>query len=112
MTPTSGQKRLKKCSQPLHHHGLKVLTQFRVPLLVGGAYALERYTGIKRRTKDLDLFVHLRDCCRSGLCRNCSTVYTTSCVPLPQASVGAKGHYYQERSTSLILLNGGITMDG
>jgi hypothetical protein len=32
-----------------------------IPFLVGGAYALERYTGIARHTKDFDLFVHPRD---------------------------------------------------
>jgi hypothetical protein len=32
-----------------------------VPFLVGGAYALERYTGIVRHTKDFDVFVHPRD---------------------------------------------------
>lgn len=31
------------------------------PFLVGGAYALERYTGIVRHTKDLDLFVRPSD---------------------------------------------------
>jgi hypothetical protein len=30
--------------------------------MVGGAYALERYTGITRHTKDLDLFVRRADC--------------------------------------------------
>ena len=29
--------------------------------LVGGAYALEHYTGIARRTKDVDVFVHPRE---------------------------------------------------
>src|SRR5690349_5327441 len=29
--------------------------------LVGGAYALERYTGIERHTKDFDIFVKRRD---------------------------------------------------
>ena len=32
-----------------------------VRFLVGGAYALEHYTGIARRTKDLDVFVHPRE---------------------------------------------------
>lgn len=36
---------------------LLALRAARVPHLVGGAYALERYTGIARHTKDLDLFV-------------------------------------------------------
>lgn len=36
---------------------LTALTDARVPFLVGGSYALERYTGIGRDTKDLDVFV-------------------------------------------------------
>jgi hypothetical protein len=36
------------------------LQQANVPFLVGGTYASERYTGMPRRTKDLDLFI-LRD---------------------------------------------------
>jgi hypothetical protein len=41
---------------------LTALTGSGVPFLVGGAYAFERYTGIARDTKDLDIFVHPRDC--------------------------------------------------
>ncbi|GAB4241478.1 MAG: hypothetical protein Kow00121_67600 [Elainellaceae cyanobacterium] len=40
---------------------LRILQQAQIPFLVGGAYAFERYTGIARDTKDIDLFVHLRD---------------------------------------------------
>src|SRR5688572_21018366 len=29
----------------------------RVPFMVGGAYALHRFTGVARKTKDLDVFV-------------------------------------------------------
>ncbi len=36
-----------------------------VPVLVGGAYALARYTGITRFTKDLDIFVRRADCDRA-----------------------------------------------
>jgi hypothetical protein len=32
-----------------------------IPFLVGGAYALERYTGIERHTKDFDLFIRPED---------------------------------------------------
>ncbi|HYE34201.1 hypothetical protein [Methylocaldum sp.] len=42
-------------------HGLKLLNDAKVPFLVGGAYALERYTGISRHTKDLDIFVQPGD---------------------------------------------------
>lgn len=37
------------------------LSEAGVPFLVGGAYALERHTGIERHTKDLDLFIRRRD---------------------------------------------------
>jgi len=37
-------------------HTLAILEQAGVPFLVGGAYALHRYTGIARFTKDLDIF--------------------------------------------------------
>ncbi|MGH7392507.1 MAG: nucleotidyltransferase [Candidatus Rokuibacteriota bacterium] len=36
---------------------LRALTDAGVPFLVGGAYSFERYTGIARDTKDLDVFV-------------------------------------------------------
>jgi hypothetical protein len=45
-----------------------VLIQLRtagVPALVGGAFALERYTEIARDTKDLDVFVRPADCQRA-----------------------------------------------
>ena len=37
------------------------LNEARAPYLVGGAYALGRYTGIERHTKDFDIFVCQRD---------------------------------------------------
>src|SRR5690606_23502229 len=40
------------------------LTGARVPFLVGGAYALRRYTGMERETKDLDIFIRREDCPR------------------------------------------------
>lgn len=46
----------------LYREALASLQAGRVPFLVGGAYALSRYTGIDRVTKDLDLFVAERDC--------------------------------------------------
>jgi aminoglycoside-2''-adenylyltransferase len=36
---------------------LSELTEAKIPFLVGGAYALECYTGVWRDTKDLDIFV-------------------------------------------------------
>src|SRR5205814_667730 len=40
---------------------LHVLSDARVPFLVGGSHALLNYTGIVRDTKDFDLFVRRND---------------------------------------------------
>src|ERR1700727_1755938 len=45
-----------------YRDALDILAQSQIPFLVGGAYALTRYTGIARHTKDLDLFVRPGDC--------------------------------------------------
>lgn len=52
---------LPPATREFYRHTLKVLTAAEVPFLVGGAYAFERYTGIVRHTKDLDLFARRRD---------------------------------------------------
>lgn len=49
----------------LYQEALSALQRERVPFLVGGAYALARYTGIERFTKDLDIFLIERDCERA-----------------------------------------------
>ena len=36
---------------------LIILNESGIPIMVGGAYALERYTGVARQTKDIDVFV-------------------------------------------------------
>ena len=51
-------------SDPAHEvyrEALSSLLTAKVPFLVGGAFALEGYTGVARRTKDLDLFVNSAD---------------------------------------------------
>jgi Nucleotidyl transferase of unknown function (DUF2204) len=48
-----------------YREALGVLLAAGVEFLVGGAYALERYTGIARHTKDFDVFVRPRDCRRA-----------------------------------------------
>jgi hypothetical protein len=40
---------------------LELLNGAGIPFLVGGAYAMERYTGISRHTKDFDVFVRPSD---------------------------------------------------
>jgi hypothetical protein len=44
-------------AQHLYRGCLEALQWSGVPFLVGGAFALESYTGLVRRTKDLDVFV-------------------------------------------------------
>jgi hypothetical protein len=44
-------------SQSPYRQALKDLQRSGIPFLVGGAFALESYTGLVRRTKDLDVFV-------------------------------------------------------
>ncbi|HEY4001273.1 MAG TPA: nucleotidyltransferase family protein [Candidatus Xenobia bacterium] len=46
-------------------HCLDVLSEGRLPFLVGGAYASAAYTGRVRDTKDLDFFVRKRDAGRA-----------------------------------------------
>ncbi len=41
---------------------LHVLSEARVPFLVGGSHAILHYTGIVRETKDFDLFLRREDC--------------------------------------------------
>jgi hypothetical protein len=38
-------------------HTLGVFAKAKLPVLIGGAYAFARYTGIERHTKDFDVFV-------------------------------------------------------
>ena len=47
--------------QEIYRHVLDVLADGGVELLVGGAYAFTRYTGIERSTKDFDVFVRSTD---------------------------------------------------
>jgi hypothetical protein len=44
---------------------LGLLQESRIPFLVGGGYAFERYTGIHRQTVDLDVFVRPEDARRA-----------------------------------------------
>ena len=46
-------------------HAIERLRGAGIPFLVGGAYALERYTGIERHTKDADLFLRREDVARA-----------------------------------------------
>jgi hypothetical protein len=52
---------LDPLSAAVYRRALDALLKSRIPFLVGGAYALARYTGIERDTKDFDVFVRAED---------------------------------------------------
>lgn len=56
-----GQDELAPQTRAFYCRALTALQESSVPFLVGGAYALEPYTGIVRHTKDLDVFVRPAD---------------------------------------------------
>ncbi len=58
--PGSGELDLEAIT--FYRRSLDVLNASGLPFLLGGAYALERYTGLQRHTKDFDFFIHPRDC--------------------------------------------------
>ncbi len=44
-----------------YRHVLETLNASSTEFLIGGAYALNRYTGINRHTRDLDIFIRRKD---------------------------------------------------
>jgi hypothetical protein len=59
--PARTEQILDPETQTFYCRALTRLQEAGVPFLVGGAYAFERYTGIARHTKDLDVFVREAD---------------------------------------------------
>jgi hypothetical protein len=57
----NGQRILTPEEKNFYGHTLSVFEQAGLDVLVGGAYAFARYTGIERHTKDLDIFVRRAD---------------------------------------------------
>lgn len=55
------QAHLDPQTREFYRQALGILNQAQLPFLVGGAYAFERYTGIARHTKDLDIFARPDD---------------------------------------------------
>jgi hypothetical protein len=51
------QGELDEAARAFYVRTVRLLSDAGVPFLVGGAYALNQYTGIERHTKDFDLFV-------------------------------------------------------
>ncbi len=56
-TSASDQRGVHAGGRDFYHDALSRLQAARAPFLVGGAFALDRYTGISRYTKDFDIFV-------------------------------------------------------
>jgi hypothetical protein len=80
-TASSRNEPDQDAGKQFYYRTLVALIESNVPFLVGGAYALERYTGISRDTKDIDLFVRPEDCQRAlkALAANgCQTELTFS----------------------------------
>lgn len=57
MKPCAPVSDADEAAQRVYCEGLDALQWSGTPFLVGGAFALECYTGLVRRTKDLDVFV-------------------------------------------------------
>jgi hypothetical protein len=58
---TVDQRILEPEEREFYCHTLAVLEPTGIEVLIGGAYAFARYTGIERHTKDLDIFVRPSD---------------------------------------------------
>ncbi|MBD2256207.1 nucleotidyltransferase [Pseudanabaena sp. FACHB-2040] len=54
----SRQAQLHPESREFYCEALSLLNRAGVPFMIGGAFAFERYTGIVRDTKDIDVFAH------------------------------------------------------
>jgi len=63
MPPTTTP--LHAAAVAFYRAAMQALRREEIPFLVGGAYALHRYAGIQRYTKDFDVFVRPADCFRA-----------------------------------------------
>lgn len=61
MTGQSTQNDIAQDTNAFYRRTLHVLSDSRVPFLVGGSHAFLHYTGIVRKTKDFDLFLRRSD---------------------------------------------------
>ena len=55
------QTEVQSASDGFYRDAMRVLREAKIGFLIGGAYALARYTGVIRDTKDFDLFLRERD---------------------------------------------------
>jgi hypothetical protein len=58
------EDRIEPASRDFYRRAIMTVQKAGIDLLVGGAFAFERYTGISRFTKDFDIFVKARDAAR------------------------------------------------
>lgn len=65
MKATAEDDAAENPGKQFYYRVLVTMDRAKIPFLIGGAYALDRYTGIYRDTKDLDLFIHPEDCERA-----------------------------------------------
>jgi hypothetical protein len=72
---------VRPSAQHFYAASLKLLGMARVPLLVGGAFALKHYAGIARDTKDLDVFLRRSDLDRALQVLDASGYTTELCFP-------------------------------
>ena len=59
---TTGQDQIDPTAWAFYRRTMNLLNEASIPFLVGGAYALARYSAVERHTKDFDSFstcVHL-----------------------------------------------------
>lgn len=61
MSPVLSPDMVDANAHVIYRRGLITLRDAQAPFLVGGSYALERYTRVVRDTKDFDIFVLPRD---------------------------------------------------
>lgn len=61
MQMNANENGLPTRSAQTYARALRALKDARARFLIGGAYALAQYTGVTRRTKDLDVFCHPND---------------------------------------------------
>jgi hypothetical protein len=65
---THGEFWIPEAERTVYRHAMQALDEAGVPFIISGLYAIYEYTGIYRKTKDLDLFVeprHLLDAARA-----------------------------------------------
>jgi hypothetical protein len=61
MITTSAEASHESIPAAFYRSAIETIRAAGVPFLVGGAFALQRYTGLARDTKDIDLFVYPHD---------------------------------------------------